>query len=133
MEAVFHYCKSSSRSINPAGNGLEGFAPPHRFNARTAASDGHCAFTRAARSAELNFAVIVLSKTYEVGRDHLIHRKRSPFPYEGKALTRSKLGKPPNVERDPSHFRRAKRCRAPGGAKPIAGWGGLEGVTPPHH
>ena len=26
----------------------------------------------------------------DVGRDHLIHRKRSPFPYEGKALTRPK-------------------------------------------
>ena len=32
-------------------------------------------------------AVIVLSKTDNVERDHLIHRKRSPFPYEGKALT----------------------------------------------
>ena len=37
--------------------GLEGFTPPHRFKARTAASDGHCAFTRAARSAGLRFAV----------------------------------------------------------------------------
>ena len=27
--------------------GLEGFTPPHRFKARTAASDGHTAFTRA--------------------------------------------------------------------------------------
>ena len=42
-------------------------------------------------SAGLNFAVILLSKTMDVGRDHLIHRKRSPFPYEGKALMRSKL------------------------------------------
>ena len=36
--------------------------------------------------------MIVLSKTSDVGRDHLIHRKRSPFPYEGKALTRLKVG-----------------------------------------
>ena len=41
-------------------------------------------------SAGLNFAVILLSKAMDVGRDHLIHRKRSPFPYEGKALTPSK-------------------------------------------
>ena len=44
------------------------------------------------RSAGLNFVVILLPKAMEVGRDHLIHRKRSPFPYEGKALTRFKLG-----------------------------------------
>ena len=36
-------------------------------------------------------AGIVLSKTDNIGRDHLIHRKRSPFPYEGKALTRAKV------------------------------------------
>ena len=36
--------------------------------------------------------MILLSKAMEVGRDHLIHRKRSPFPYEGKALTRRKVG-----------------------------------------
>ena len=42
-------------------------------------------------SAGLNFAMIALSKAIDVGRDHLIHRKRSPFPYEGKALTRLKL------------------------------------------
>ena len=40
----------------------------------------------------LRFAVILLSKTVDVGRDHLIHRKRSPFPYEGKALTPDKVG-----------------------------------------
>ena len=38
-----------------------------------------------------------LSKTYNVGRDHLIHRKRSPFPYEGKALTRGKVGETYNA------------------------------------
>ena len=48
-----------------------------------------CAYTRTAQSAGLNFAVIALSKTMDVGRDHLIHRKRSPFPYEGRPLTRS--------------------------------------------
>ena len=74
---------------NAGRGGLEGFTPPHRFKARTAASDGHCAFTRAARSAGLNFAVILLSKAMVIGRDHLIHRKRSPFPYEGRPLTRS--------------------------------------------
>ena len=68
--------------------GLEGFTPPHRFKARTAAFDEHTASTRAARSAGLIFAVILLSKSMDVERDHLIHRKRSPFPYEGKALTR---------------------------------------------
>ena len=31
-------------------------------------------------SAGLIFAVILLSKAMDVGRDHLIHRKRSPFP-----------------------------------------------------
>ena len=50
---------------------------------------------RAARSAGLRFAVILLSKAMDVGRDHLIHRKRSPFPYEGKALT------PPESEHSP--------------------------------
>ena len=38
-----------------------------------------------------------LSKTYNVGRDHLIHRKRSPFPYEGKDLTRRKVGETYNT------------------------------------
>ena len=38
-----------------------------------------------------------LSKTYNVGRDHLIHRKRSPFPYEGKDLTRRKVGEIYNI------------------------------------
>ena len=41
--------------------------------------------------------MIVLTKTVKVGRDHLIHRKRSPFPYEGKALTRLKVGMTYNV------------------------------------
>ena len=44
---------------------MEGFTPPHRFKARTAASDGQRASTRAARSARLNFAVILLSKAMD--------------------------------------------------------------------
>ena len=36
--------------------------------------------------------MLVLSKADDVRRDHLIHRKRSPFPYEGKDLTPLKVG-----------------------------------------
>ena len=50
------------------------------LKARAAASDGQYAFTRAARSAGLRFAVRSWYKAIDVGRDHLIHRKRSPFP-----------------------------------------------------
>ena len=64
---------------------------------------------------------------------------RSPFPYEGKALTRRKVSKSSNIGRGTSHIRRAKRSRegvlpftSAGGAKPIAGRGGLEGFAPPH-
>ena len=91
-------CRVARRggALRRAG-GLEGFTPPHRFKARTAASDGQRAFTRAARSAGLNFAVILQSKAMDVGRDHLIHRKRSPFPYEGKDLTPGKVGLTSNV------------------------------------
>ena len=61
--------------------GWSGFTPPHRFKARTAAFDGHTAFTRAARSAGLGFAVRSLSegldressKVRRLGW-HLIHR-----------------------------------------------------------
>ena len=45
--------------------GLEGFTPPHRFKARTAASDGQTASTRAARSAGLRFAVRPLSEAID--------------------------------------------------------------------
>ena len=48
-----------------AWGGLEGFTPPHRFKARTAASDGHTASTRAARSAGLRFAVRSLSNALD--------------------------------------------------------------------
>ena len=46
--------------------------------------------------------MIALSKTVDVGRDHLIHRKRSPFPYEGKALTRLNMGETFPIGRDTS-------------------------------
>ena len=119
-----HCFKFSFRSIKPAGRspsppgkrtpdtlwggegGVARQAEPRLLNfpARTAASDGHTAFTRAARSASIRFAVIPLSGTMDVGRDHLIHRKRSPFPYEGKALTRRKVGETFPAERYTSPF-----------------------------
>ena len=43
--------------------------------------------------------MIVLSKAVDIERDHLIHRKRSPFPYEGKALTPGKMDMTANVGR----------------------------------
>ena len=76
-----HFEKGCSHSRAAGGakptagrGGLEGFTPPHRFKARTAASDGQYAFTRAARSASIRFAVRPLSKAMDVGQDHLIHR-----------------------------------------------------------
>ena len=93
--------QSGERSVSALPGGAKpiagvgwvgGVYPSAPLTARTADSDGHTASTRAARSAGLRFAVIVLSKTVDVGRDHLIHRKRSPFPYGGKALTRLKMG-----------------------------------------
>ena len=112
LGATLPPCGERSVAAVPGGakpiagrGGLEGFTPPHRFKARTQASDGHNASTRAARSAGLRFAVILLSRTMDVGRDHLIHRKRSPFPYEGKALMRSKLGMTFPVGRDTFTFR----------------------------
>ena len=61
-----------------------------------------CLHPRLRVSAGLNFAVILLSKAMDVGRDHLIHRKRSPFPYEGKALTLDKVGKISPIESNSS-------------------------------
>ena len=43
-----------------------GVHPSAPLKARTAASDGHCAFTRAARSAGLRFAEIPLSQAVTV-------------------------------------------------------------------
>ena len=42
-------------------------------------------------SAGLNFAVILLSKTMDVERDHLIHRGAVPLPLKGKDNKRLKL------------------------------------------
>ena len=65
-----------------AWGGLEGVPPPHRFKARTAASDGQRAFTRAARSAGLNFAVRSLSEAS--GRENTLREgervRSSPHP-----------------------------------------------------
>ena len=75
-----------------ARGGLEGLAPPHRFKARIAASDGQRISTRAARSAGLRFAVRSLSEVTDreinkVRRPgwHLIHRCRGPpSPHRGR-------------------------------------------------
>ena len=89
--------------------------------------------TRRTRSAMIRLAVIALSKTSNVGRDHLIHRKRSPFPYEGKALTLLKVDETANVGRGTFQIAASEALpRCPGGAKPFAGRGGLEGLAPPH-
>ena len=104
-----------------------------QFKARTEVSDGQHASTHAARSAGFGFAVLVLSIAVDVGRDHLIHRKRSPFPYEGKALTPLKLRRDCKCRARHFPYRGERSVAAlPGGAKPFAGWGGLEGFTPPH-
>ena len=66
--------------------GVGGVHPSAQFPARTAASDGQRAFTRAARSAGLRFAMRSLFSALDRGINkvrrpgwHLIHRKRSPF------------------------------------------------------
>ena len=64
---------------------MEGFRgernPSTQFPARTTASDGHKAFTRAAHSAGIRFAVRSLSEAIDRGNNkvrhpgwHLIHR-----------------------------------------------------------
>ena len=72
-----------------------------------------CIHPRLRVSAGLRFAVILLSKTVDIGRDHLIHRKRSPFPYEGKALTPLKVGETARSSAHEDDFARlpAKRQR----------------------
>ena len=84
---VLSFTSAGGAKPNAGRGGLEGVTPPHRFKARTAASDGQQTFTRAARSAGLRFAVRSLSKAMdrEINKVrrlcwHLIHRKRSPFP-----------------------------------------------------
>ena len=167
MDKNTHCCKSRSRSSKPAGRSpmplrtwmpavsqqcWEGLNAP--LKARTAASGGQRAFTRAARKrrAQVCGEVMVQSDGRWAGSPHP-PLTRSPFPYEGKDLTRSKVGKTANVDCNTSEFRRAKRCcpgtrmcpfTSAGGAKPIAAmqtdagclaaaWGGLEGFTSPHH
>ena len=80
--------------------GLEGFTPPHRFKARTAAFDGHCASTRAARSAGLIFAVRSLSKAIDrettssgacVGTSSTADAV--PLPLRGEGLNARKSGR----------------------------------------
>ena len=76
-----------------------GVYPSAPLPARTAASDGHTAFIRAARSAKIGFAVILLSKAMDVGRDHLIHRYAVPLPLRGEGLNAALM-------------RRDRKCRA---------------------
>ena len=97
---VLAFTSAGGSKPNAGRGGLEGFTPPHRFKAWTAVSDGHCAFTRAARSAGLNFAVIPLSKEADVGRDHLIHREAVPLPLGGEDLPGSNVGVTYNVGHD---------------------------------
>ena len=80
-EGVLPFTSAGGAKPIAGRGGLEGFTPPHRFKARTAASDGQHAFTRAARSAGLNFAVRSLSKAPDRESPkvrrlcwHLIHR-----------------------------------------------------------
>ena len=49
------------------------------------------------------------SENPDCRRDHLIHRKRSPFPYEGKALTPVNVGVTCNVGRDTARHYFARR------------------------
>ena len=53
--------------------------------------------------------LIVLSKTVYVEWDHLIHRKRSPFPYAGKALTPLNGSETYNAGRGTTRQRFARR------------------------
>ena len=91
-EGVLLFTSAGGAKPIAGRGGLEGFTPPHRFKARTAASDGQTASTRAARSASINFAVIPLSKRMdrEINKVrrlcwHLIHRYRGPpSPHRGR-------------------------------------------------
>ena len=69
---------------------------------------------------------------------------RSPFPYEGKALTPPKRSMSLLIGRGIPQLAASEALPLPdrgrvlaftsaGGAKPNAGRGGLEGFTPPHH
>ena len=77
----------------------------------------------------INSAVFVLSKAVTVGRDHLIHRKRSPFPYEGKALTPGKVGETLPVDHGKSHIAASEALpRCPAGRSPSPGGVGWRGL-----
>ena len=112
--------------------GLEGFTPPHQLRRGHRLPTDSMPPPAPRVSAGIRFAVILLSKTVDVGRNHLIHRKRSPFPYEGKDLTPLKLKRSPRSEATLPHRGERSVAALPGGAKPFAGRGGLEGFTPPH-
>ena len=92
-----------------------------------------CIHPRLRVSAGLRFAVILLSKTMDVGRDHLIHRKRSPFPYEGKALTRSQLR---HNSHCPAPLLPIAYCLLPFKYRsicyPVPGYWSLVTLSPPH-
>ena len=61
---------SGTLPLSGAGRGgVGGVHPSAYLKARTAASDGHCAFTRAARSAGLRFAVRSLSKAIPIATE----------------------------------------------------------------
>ena len=89
-EGVHPFTSAGGAKPIAGRGGLEGFTPPHKFKARTAASDGQHASTRAARSAGLRFAVRSLSKAIDreiskVRRPgwNLIHRGAVPLPLVG--------------------------------------------------
>ena len=64
----------------------------------------------------------------------LIHRKRSPFSYEEKALKRGKVGETSRSGECSPSLKPAGRSPSPPGIRmPATLWGGLEGFTPPHH
>ena len=100
-----------------AWGGLEGFTPPHNLRRGQRLSTDIRLPPAPRVSARFRFAVIALSKAMDVGRDHLIHRKRSPFPYEGKALTPLKVGEYSDSERYNSHFQTYSRIGAERSAK----------------
>ena len=90
------FAKGIESAVHPPRSG----PPSPRGEGLNAAKSGRDLQLRQAKPfAGIGFAVILLSKAMNVGRDHLIHRKRSPFPYEGKDLTRLKISENYNVER----------------------------------
>ena len=59
----------------------------------------------------------------------LIHRKRSPFPYEGKALTPGKMGETLPVDHGKSHIAASEALpRCPAGRSPSPGGVGWRGA-----